>query len=300
MLPLYTPLLALDGKALGLNTPAATRPRLKLHWMTDRAPWSPDKVDHLQGWGFEMGMNNRFGTCGPTAVSNSRDMTSYLLSDREENAPIESVFDLYRRSGSPSFDPRTGRGDNGVTMDALCDACEKGGFNGHRAIGYAALADQTDPSVQAAIHAFGGVLFAVDLQTAQSGQTDQGFWDYQRSPQWGGHAILAGAYDREAARIDVVTWQKRIYTTAAFRRVQLSEVWVVLWEELVTSQRFFDSGVDLAELVADYQALTGRSFPVPVPPPTPPPPPPPPNGGSICIDPAARTYRFPPGWSPAT
>jgi len=268
-----------------------------MHWRTEAVPAFPDKVDFLTGWTFDMGGNNQFGTCGPTSVANNREEVTALLTGREDETAISEVYDLYRRSGNPSFDPRTGRGDNGVVMSVMMNALEGGGLGGDKPLGYAQLADISDASIMCAIDRLGGVILAVSLQTAQSAQTDRGLWDYQRSAAWGGHAIHAGAYDRTTGRVDVVTWQKRCGTTAAFRRNQLDEVWVILWPEHVTSGKLFDSGLDMVQFAKDYEALTGRPFPVPLPDP---PKPPIPSAGQVVLDLAARHATLPVGWTCST
>jgi hypothetical protein len=59
-------------------------------------------------------------------------------------------------------------------------------------------------------------------------------------------------------------------TTDAFMKHQLGECWVVVFPEHLQNPGFL-AGVDVAKLAADYQALTGRPFPVqPTPAPTPP------------------------------
>jgi hypothetical protein len=292
----------IPGRRLGLKPTDKKHAVVRIGWKNGKPPHAPPAADHLKGWGFELGANDHFGTCGPTSVSNHRDMTTYTLAGKETNAPLSCVFDLYKRSGSPNFDPQTGRGDDGVSMDTLCEAIQQGGFCGVKAIGYGALSDLSDESLYAAINVFGGVLFAVDLQSAQQSQTDQGLWDYRRTPPWGGHAILAAAFDQTIARIDVVSWQSRIGTTASFRAHQLTEVWVPLWPEILTAQTLFDSGVDVAALAADFQALTGKPFPVVIPPtptpsPSPPSPPTPSSSGKIIVDLDAKTVCLPAGFT---
>jgi hypothetical protein len=108
----------------------------------------------------------------------------------------------------------------------------------------------------------------VNLETAQEGQTDAGGpWDYKRSSEWGGHAVLGGRYSDSSNgkqdRTGVVTWVELIDMTDGFISRQLEEVWVVIWPEHLTDKTFLE-GVDLATLAADYEALTGRDFPAPV------------------------------------
>lgn len=286
------PWMAHPTRKLGLRRAKVKAPRLKLHWQAGVVPSSPDAVDHHQGWSFDMGGNNQFGTCGPTSCANHEEMTSALLGGRELENPLDAVFDLYRRSGNPWFDPRTGRGDNGVVNTDMFAALLSGGLNGRKPVACAELVDSSDESLYAAIDLFGGVILAVDLETAQQSQTDSGYWDYSPSPEWGGHDILAGKYTKDRKRVHVITWAEDVYTTAEFRKHQLQEVWLIIWPEIADSQKLWDSGVDMASLAADYKALTGKDWPRPIQPP----PPQPPAGNKIFLDLENRVATLPPGW----
>ena len=279
-----------DAKAppkLGLRPEPVGKIKVKAEWKNKVPPASPAVVDHHAGWKFNMGANNRFGTCGPTSGANHWQMTQKFLFGKDTFVSESDIFDVYRRSGNPRFDPNTGADDNGVVMSDLMAAMKAKAFDGDRCLGYAALEDKSDASVQAAIYEFGGVLLAVNLQTAQQSQTERGFWDYQRSGQWGGHAILSGKYDRNTGRVSVVTWQKEVYTTPNFRRYQLNEVWLPVWESAVKSGKWFRSDIDTAQLSKDWEAITGDPSPfkdaptppTPPAPPTPDPVPPAPTAG---------------------
>ncbi len=298
------------GKRLGLKPDTSAKPKVKLSWKLGVPPASPASADHLAGWTFNMGGNDRYGSCGPTGGANHLQMSRKYLLNLDRSVSLAQVLDLYRRSSCcPPFDPATGANDGGVMMSDLLEAMEQGGLDGDKVVAYASLADKSDASVYASINEFGGVLFAVDLQTAQQAQTDAGYWDYRRSASWGGHAILAGKYDKSNSRVWVVTWAKPVYTTAAFRRYQLSEVWLPVWKSAVESGKFF-ANIDKAQFLADYKAITGEDFPVPIPdPPTPVPPTPvpptPPSGGyetgtwtEVWIDGRLKSRKFTPGVVP--
>ncbi len=75
----------------------------------------------------------------------------------------------------------------------------------------------------------------------------------------------------------MITWALRVKTTEAFRRHQLEEAWVVIWQENLDHPAF-QTGVDLVALQAAYKALTGKTIPG-VPTPVPPSPTPAPGGG---------------------
>lgn len=254
-------------------------------------PDHPLVADHLSkvpAW--VLGQNMTYGTCGPVSVANHAVMTWKYLLGQNITVSDAAVFDLYRRSGNPNFDPATGADDDGVDMTVMLSALVKGGIeltmpDGSKRVEKPlcfarATANATDGDGIRAIRAytsiFGGLLFALDLQEAQQWQTDAGLWAYMQSEEWGGHATMAGKYtsdtDPNHADESLVTWAQVVGTTDAFLNQQLAEVYVIVWRPLWDTPAF-QAGVDKTRLAEDYTAATGRPFPMPIPTPTPPPPP---------------------------
>lgn len=245
---------------LGLRPPA-WRPALELsRYLTGTVPEHPVTCDHIGSNEFGLYGNDRFGVCGPTSVANLVRLITAGLLGQEIQPSQDDVFDLYRRSGNPDFDPATGADDNGVDMQVMLDALLAGGIGGVKPVAFAKLAVSRAPELTAATSIFGGTLWGTVLQTAQQAQTSSTppRWDYHRSPLWGGHAVMNGAYEPRTLE-DIITWGKRVETTAAFRRYQLQQAWVVIWPWNLDHPAF-QAGVDLAALRADYTELTGRAF----------------------------------------
>ena len=303
MPPTSTP--ARRPRQLGMRRadPARLARTIELRF-TGAVPPHPASADHLSRvprWC--LGQNTRFGTCGPVSVANSVIMTYASLLGERVAVSDEAVFDLYRRSGNPSFNPATGAGDNGVDMTVMLSALVKGGITITHADGanevVVPLCFAKHPAgidtVQAVTAIFGGDLFGWDLKVAQQGQTDAHppLWDYVAgSGEWGGHATLGGAYTGSAAARTAdeltVTWAQVVGTTDTMVARQLQEAYVVVWPALWTHPAFM-AGVDQGALAAGYQAVTGLPFPVPVPPSPAPPSPAPPPPGAITADAADRT-----------
>lgn len=245
--------------------------RFKAFWSgaVPSHPATADNFSNVGGW--ELGANDQFGTCGPTSVANMRrQIVTYLAGIDSPFPGLNDVFDLYRRSGNPNFNPATGEDDNGVDMQTMLEALLKGGIGGVRPLAFAKVDVHQIDELRAAIAIFGGLLYGVDLQVSQQAQTDSKLWDWKRSGEWGGHAVLAGRYTGSAGGDDigVVTWAEIVGTTDAFEAHQLEEAWLVIWPEHFGSKAF-QEGVDKAKLAAVYQALTGRPLPVPPPGPAP-------------------------------
>jgi hypothetical protein len=291
---------------LGLRPPK-NAPALQLgRALTGVVPDRPAAADHfarVSDWG--LWGNDRYGDCGPVSVANLVKLITLYLGGTEVSVTEYDVWDLYRRSGNPTFDPSFpgGPGDQGVDMQTMLEALTAGGIGGaHRPVAFAKVNHLDPDEVKAAIAIFGGILLGVVLREAQQAQTDQGLWDYVDSPVWGGHAVLAGRYSdvenippadpfvargvRVVNRTGVITWAKAVDATDPFINAQLQEAWVVIMPEHLGTQ-VFQQGVDLATLASDYTALTGRPFPVtPTPVPTPPPVPVPTPPGPPAPDPA--------------
>jgi hypothetical protein len=262
------------GRRLG-RRPPKNAPALRLgRYLTGLVPVHPATADHLArvpDWGLYA--NDRYSDCGPVSAANERKLITRYLTAAELSPSQADVFDLYRRSGNPGFDPAdpSGPGDGGVDMQTMCEALAAGGIGGVKPLGFAKVDHLDLGELDAAVAIFGSLLLGVTLQQAQDAQTDSGLWDYAPSPTWGGHAVLAGRY--QSGRLGVVTWGRTVEATARFLDRQLDEAWVVIWPEHVGDAAFLE-GVHLADLAADYEALTGRPFPAAIgPDPAPPGPP---------------------------
>jgi hypothetical protein len=261
------------GRRAPKNAPALLLKDL----LTGVVPEHPATADHFGKLAFGLYGNDKYGVCGPTSVANLMRLVTGGLLGVEIAPSQEDVFDLYRRSGNPTFNPATGAGDEGVDMQTMLEALLAEGIgdgNGGKIlpVAFAKVDVKSDAELEAAASIFGGALWGVTLDVAQQAQTDAQppKWDYKPSNVWGGHAILNGAYETGALE-DVESWAKRVETTAAFRSHQLEEAWVVVWPWNLEHPAFLE-GVDVAALAAAYKALTGKELPIPAPSPIPVPP----------------------------
>lgn len=285
---------------LGLGKrPADDRPLLDVGAHLTAAAFTPpasvDYASKVSEW--VLGSNDRFGTCGPTSVANLALLVSTVLTGSATRYTDEEVFDLYRRSGNPNFDPKTGADDNGVIMADLLAALVKGGIgSGDRnvkAVAFGKVNPADEAQVFAAASLFGGVLIGANLRAAQETQFEAGkSWDYvARSKAWGGHAMLAAPDYTDAAgttadRTGLVTWATLTDATDAFFDKQVDEAYVVIFPWHLGDARFL-AGINLDTLAAEFKALTGRDFPVqpaPINPPAPTPPAPTPPAPAPAAD----------------
>ena len=247
--------------------PPTLGPRLHLaDYLTGIVPTiptpTPPSADHFSKVGtWILGRNNEFGTCGPTSVANDVLLGTTYQSAKPVRCTDDDVFDLYRRSGNPTFDPITGAGDNGVDMQTMLSAVRQGGIAGIKCLAYASVDVTNLDELRAAQAIFGCLLYGVNLEVAQQLQTYQQLWDYSESAAWGGHAVLGGRYTQNPDRSGLISWQERIDMTDAFIVHQLEECWVVIWSWTVGTQQYIE-GIDQATLGQDFTGLTHQAWPV--------------------------------------
>jgi hypothetical protein len=240
------------------------------------APTHPATDDNFQtflqaGRTFGLYRNSEFGVCGPTMIANSRRLASFLAGTYEEPSQAD-VFDLYRRSGNPDFDPATGADDNGVDNQTMLEEVHRGGIGGRKCLAFASV-DHTDmDEMRAAINRFDFLCTGVNLAVAQQSQSNGAdpVWFYVKgSASWGGHDVLTAKYTSDPARdAECVSWAEFIDMTDEFVLQQLDEAWVIIWPETYDRMTAAERGA----LAAAYEALTGRPFPVQPPAPVPVPP----------------------------
>lgn len=285
----------LADRKLGLRPATPARTRLKLrNFLTGRVPPVPPAADHLSGLAFGLYQNDRFGVCGPVSLANFVRMATAKLTGTMVVPSQADVFDLYRRSGNPNFNPNTGADDNGVNMQTMLDAAVRNAIGGTKILGFAAVDVSDLDELDAAVAYFGGLLLGVNLQKAQQAQTDAGTWDYSPSSDWGGHAVFDGQY-MAAGGHRVITWGKPVVMTDNFARHQQSEAWVPVLECHLRDDAFLQ-GVDVAAFARAFSDMTGKPFPAPIPPKPPSPPTPVPTPGKALT--VGMSLRFDP--DPAT
>jgi hypothetical protein len=250
-----------------INDPART---LQLGSLLTGVPAHATAVDHFASitasaapWNI-LG-NDKYGDCGPVSVANSRKVTLKALMGQDYNPALNDVFDLYRRSGNPQFNPNTGADDNGVDMNTMLQAAMSGGAFGTKPVAFASVDVTNQDECDAAIDLFGYLLLGIDLQVAQQSQTDAKppVWGYKKSGEWGGHAVIAGKYTGGSGTVPdrtVESWALVVGTTDAFWQHQVQEAWVVIWPEHLGSVQFH-AGLDFVTANAAFTELTGKPGP---------------------------------------
>jgi hypothetical protein len=286
-------------KKLGLQPPVDKPALLAGTYLTTQVPAHPPALDRLKKSGLTFGLykNDTYGDCGPTGVANIIRGISLWLTGEMVEPSLEDVLAFYKVL-NPDFDPDhpnadgTYPGDNGVVLQDMLSALVTHGIGDGKggtikALGFAKADPSNDAEMDALLALCGFGLQGVNLEVSQQGQSDQQVivWDYAAPhSEWGGHCVAEGAYDESTARTKQISWQEEVDETEDFRRRQLDEFWIVIFQWHLDHPDFL-AGVDLQALAADYKQLTGRDFPavVPTPSPTPTPAPTPPEPSSGCL-----------------
>jgi hypothetical protein len=283
-------------------------PAVKLgNILTGAIPAHPIAADYLAALhgGWEMLGNNEAGNCVAVTYANVRRLVTATLAT--ENYPSQAeVWEVYKTQ-NPGFDPNgdpnvNGPGspaDQGMDIQELLEYLVKtGGPDGVKAVGFASVDVGNPAEVQAAIAIFGYVWTGINVLDANMDEFNSGEpWDYVKgSPLDGGHSVITGGYGAPGSGAlggddRFITWAEETSFTDAFWKHEAEEAWVVIWPEHLGSAEFL-AGVDMAAFAEDYQAITGKPLPVPVPPapvpvppaPTPPSPSPTPSPESLLAE----------------
>ncbi len=261
------------GMRLGLRASDPERQRRLIRLAEVRTeqeipyPLVQDNLARVPTWGLYQ--NNRFGVCGPVSVANLYRIVSAYLGPGQLDFTDEEVFDLYRRSGNPGFDPVTGADDKGVEMTVMLSELVKNGIGfgdrNRKPVAFAAVDPGNISEMRAATALFGGLLWACNLQDAQNDQfAAHQDWDYvPSSGTWGGHATMTGAYSDDPNdrldRMTTVTWAAPVPCTNAFLKRTVVEAYVVIWPENLGSTQF-QQGIDTHMLARYFYDLTGKNL----------------------------------------
>jgi hypothetical protein len=244
-------------------------------------PSTLDQLSRLDQW--QMLGNDRAGDCNAVTWANTRRLVTAALTDKEQYPDQDQVWEFYRTQ-NPDFDPDGSQdtdgpqspADNGMDIQTGLEYLHAhGGPDGVEAVAFARV-DPTDlAEVEAAISVFGSLWLGILVLRANQAEFDAAkpWTDVSSSKIDGGHAIISGGYvpdARKRAGLDItfVTWGREARFAPSFWNGSVhghrlvEEAWIVIWPEHLGSAAF-QAGVDLAQLKADYEALTGNPLVLP-------------------------------------
>src|SRR5664280_897919 len=252
--------------------PPKNAPALRLApLLTGNLPAAPTQVDYgtdFTGW--QMLGNDAAGDCVAVTWANQRALVTTALSQKTDYPSQAEVWTFYKTQ-NPTFDPNGTAGTNGPGSPAdggmdIQTALEylrnTGGPGGVKAVAFARVDFTNENELRSAHAIFGQVWYGINVLVANQTEFSNGqVWDYVAgSPLDGGHSITGVGYDPTDYRF--VTWAQETDWTEAFRTHQVEEAWVVIWPEHLGS-REFEQGINLQQLAADYQTITGQPLVIP-------------------------------------
>jgi hypothetical protein len=229
-------------------------------------PAEEDYLATLTNW--QLLGNDVAGDCNAVTWANMRRLVTVSLAT--EYYPTQAQVWQFYQTQNPGFDP-TGTSDTngpGSSQDQGMDVQtgleylhSTGGPDGIKAVAFAKVDHTNIDEVKAALAIFGSLWLGVQVLAANQQEFADGkpWTDVPGSAIDGGHAILGGGYGTD---IKFITWAKETEFDPSFWNgvVQgtplVQESWVVIWPEHLGTKSFED-GVNLAQLTADYQGLTG-------------------------------------------
>jgi hypothetical protein len=255
----------------GRRSPKRT-PSLKLASFLKTIPDHPvseDYLSQLSDW--KILGNDRYGDCAAVGWANSRKFASTLLGGKEYYPTEKQVLQLYKTQ-NPNFP----QDDGGMDVQTLLEyLTHNGGPDGVKLCAFASVDTSNLAEVKAALGIFGSVLLGVEVQDMNQQDFSNGVpWDYHSDGTVeGGHCILGGGYlNRPTEDVKFITWGAETGMTDSFWNHLVNcpsgEVWILIWPENLGTKQFID-GINMDVLASDYEALTGRPFPVGENPPSP-------------------------------
>jgi hypothetical protein len=239
-------------------------------------PAAADYLARLHG-GWQVLGNDVAGDCNAVTWANMRRLITAALST--QNYPGQAQVWQFYQTQNPGFDPAGTADTNGPgsTADQGMDVQSgleylhaHGGPDGVKAVAFAKVDHTNLSEVRAALAIFGSLWLGVQVLGANQQEFSQGqpWTDVAGSAVDGGHAILGGGYNPGAVRF--ITWGEEtefdlsFWDGSADGAPLVQEAWVVIWPEHLGT-REFGQGINVAQLAADYLALTGRLLPLPAP-----------------------------------
>ncbi|MBB2200680.1 hypothetical protein [Gluconacetobacter tumulisoli] len=236
--------------------PAETRPgqpRLSgLRMMARRAP--PRLVrDAVDPAPLMLG-NDVLGDCTAAGIGNHIRATAALAGYQVAVGTAEAEAFYAASTGYVPGDPATDLG--GVEVDVLAHAARRGyALAGQTLFPVWGSADPDDPDGMRNIMAGMGAAY-LGVRLALADQRD-GVWDTttpgdQTPGSWGGHCLLAWAYDGtgDADLVTLLTWGTTRRCTWRWLRSRVMEVHGLAWRQLMPADGLAPGGEDWDALVA--------------------------------------------------
>lgn len=234
--------------------PLAACARLDAH-LSANLPAPPAALNwaaRLPGLAWGMMLNDRLGDCTCAAVGHAIQLMTGISRGRVRTLADWAILRLYEAVSG--YDPSTGANDHGaVVADVLARWRARGATwrRGHKIAAYGRV-DQANVTVVQQVIALLGFAY-VGCEVPAEWEQAPAVWDVSDSPIVGGHAVILVGWD--ATGFQLVSWGEVFTMTyAAFERY-VDEVWGVVSADWLSPAQITPSGLNLAALLADLDAL---------------------------------------------
>jgi hypothetical protein len=254
------PDIDLSAVKLG-KKPAVRDPRtLKLdNYLAPRKlkpPYTYDVTKSVPNW--PMFLNDKLGDC--TCAAAAHQVEAWTAAHNAE-AVLTDADVLTAYEAVSGYDPATGANDDGAVVLDVLKYWKATGVGGHNIGAFAALAPRS-PNTNLALWLFDGVYVGIQLPLATrsmgmtwdlpAGQALTGDW---APGSWGGHAIIALAYNQGKKSRKVITWGQVATVSDRFWTAYVDEVWMILARDWVGPAGIDPEGFNVTELLADLRNI---------------------------------------------
>lgn len=214
------------------------------------APASLWRSKPVKNWGMEG--NASYGDC--TMACRSHQIlfwTTYAGAPTEpsQSTTVREYFKL------------TGGVDSGLVISDVLSHWASGAIDSDKLLAFAKVNFQDIQEVQAAIYLFGTVTLGITLPTFITSALDQGIalpWNVPAGGMTldpaGGHCVPL--FDYDASGFQCITWAQKMMMQLAFYQQVTEEAWAIIDIDFLNKQGETVSGLNLAQMEADFKALT--------------------------------------------
>lgn len=220
-------------------------------------PGTIDWASKVPTW--PMYLNDQIGDCTCAGVGHAIQAFTAFAST-EKTVADNDVLKVYEAVSG--YNPSTGANDNGAVEQDVLQYWHDTGMAGHKISAFASVNISSLTDMRLALRWFGSVYLGINVPQSAEDQFSAGQpWAVDPNANnsiIGGHCVVMQEWDPQFAR--VVTWGALQRMTWGWFEKYGEEAWVVVTPDFAKSNGLEASGVSVAQLVADFKALGGKSY----------------------------------------